>query len=116
MIKYNLVSAEIPKINLITGTVYGSAYSMMNSKGLGADYVFIWEGAKANIVKPSQAIIMLYGEHDEKKEEEYHQTHSSATALARHGYVDKIIAPSETRKYLIGAFETFANSNINEEI
>ena len=33
----------------------------------------------------------------------------SADAMARRGYADKRIKPSETRQYLAGAFETFAN-------
>jgi acetyl-CoA carboxylase carboxyltransferase component len=32
-------------------------------------------------------------------------------ALARHGFVDKVIAPEDSRKYLIGALEVFTNSS-----
>lgn len=108
-----LTCARIPKVNLITGEIYGSAYSMMNSKGLGADYVFMWKDANVNIINPKQAASILYPQSDasfvEKKAAEYEETHSSAQALARHGYVDKVIEAEDTRKYLVGAFETFAN-------
>lgn len=105
-----LTAANVPKVNLITGSNFGSAYSMMNSKGMGADYVFMWDTAEVSIVNPRQAIEMLYGSYDEEKEREYQESCSSATALARRGYADRIIKPEETRKYLTGAFETFVNS------
>lgn len=105
--------AAVPKINLITGEIYGSAYSMMNSRGLGADYVFMWKDADVNIINPRQAVEILYPGSDtemlNQRAEDYRNSHSSARALARHGYADKIIQPEDTRKYLIGAFETFAN-------
>ena len=104
-----LAFASVPKVNLMTGTIYGSVYSMMNSKGLGADYVFMWEDARANIVNPRSAVDFLFGKYDEKIAKEYEDTHSSAHALARHGYVDKVIRAEDTRKYLAGAFETFAD-------
>lgn len=104
-----LSSATVPKVNLIAGKVFGSAYSMLNSKGLGADYVFCWDSADVSIINPRQAVEMIYGKFDQDLAEEYHNTHSSALALARHGYVDRVIKPEETRKYLVGAFETFVN-------
>lgn len=105
--------AGVPKVNLITGEIYGSAYSMMNSRGMGADYVFMWKDADVNIINPRQAAEILYPGSDteslNKRAEDYRNSHSSARALARHGYADKIIRPEDTRKYLLGAFETFAN-------
>ena len=86
---------------------------MMNSKGLGADYVFMWENANVNIINPRQAVEILYPNAEaavlDERAQSYARTHCSAQALARHGYADKVIRPEETRKYLVGAFETFAN-------
>ena len=39
------------------------------------------------------------------KAKEYEELTLNVTGAARRGYVDQIIAPSETRKYVIGAFE-----------
>ncbi len=105
-----LSTTEAPKINLITGNVFGSAYSLLNSKGLGADYVFMWSNANVGIINPEQATEMIYGEYSQEKVQEYRDTYSSALALARSGLVDKVIEPEDTRKYLAGAFETFVNS------
>lgn len=105
-----LVSSEVPKVNLITGTIVGSAYSLLNSKGLSADYVFMWDDAGVSIVNPEQATEIIFGEYSAELEKQYRDTQSSAIALARHGFADKVIAPEESRKYIIGALQTFINS------
>ncbi|MGI6212440.1 MAG: carboxyl transferase domain-containing protein [Anaerovoracaceae bacterium] len=105
-----LTQSKVAKVSLIAGKAYGSIYSILNSKGLSADYVFMWDDADVSIIEPRQATEMIYGKFSDNLAREYYDTHSSALALARHGYVDKVIRPEETRKYLIGAFETFVNS------
>ena len=105
-----LTASDVPKINLVTGSIVGSAYSMMNSKGLGADYVFMWEGANVSIVEPRQATEVIFGKWSSELEQQFRDTQSSAVALARHGFADKVIAPEDSRKYLIGALQTFINS------
>ena len=106
-----LTSSDVPKLNLVTGSIVGSAYSMMNSKGLGADYVFMWDSANVSIVEPRQATEVIFGRWTSELEQQYRDTQSSAMALARHGFVDKVIAPEDSRKYLIGALEVFTNSS-----
>ncbi len=105
-----LTAADVPKINLVTGSIVGSAYSMMNSKGLGADYVFMWDSANVSIVEPRQATEVIFGQWSSELEQQFRDTQSSAVALARHGFADKVIAPEDSRKYLIGALQTFVNS------
>ena len=105
-----LTASEVPKINLVTGSIVGSAYSMMNSKGIGADYVFMWDSANVSIVDPRQATEVIFGKWSAELEQQFRDTQSSAVALARHGFADKVIAPEDSRKYLIGALQTFINS------
>ena len=106
-----LTAADGLKINLVTGNVTGSAYSLLNSRGLGADYTFMWDSAVASIVNPRQAVEVLFGKWSQENEDKYKEVQSGALALARHGLVDKVVAPEDTRKYLIGAFQTFVNSS-----
>ena len=49
------------------------------------------------------------GKWSEELEQQFIDDQSSAVALARHGFADKVIAPEESRKYLIGALQTFIN-------
>jgi len=41
----------------------------------------------------------------EEKAKEYAELQNSVNSAARRGYVDQIIEASDTRKYVIGAFE-----------
>ena len=66
-------NATVPKVNVVVGKAYGSAYVVMNSKSIGAA--------------------------------EYATLQNNVTSAARRGYVDTIIEPEDTRKYVIGAFE-----------
>jgi acetyl-CoA carboxylase carboxyltransferase component len=105
-----LAACDEPKINLITGKVVGSAYSLLNPKGLGADYVFMWDSADISIVDPRQATEVIFGKWTPELEQQFRDSQTNALALARHGFADKVIAPEESRKYLIGALQTFINS------
>ncbi len=106
----SLTDARVPKLNLITGTIVGSAFSLLNSKGLSADYVFMWDSADVSIVEPRQATEIIFGRWTPELEQQFRDTQTNALALARHGFADKVIDPEDTRKYLIGALQTFINS------
>jgi acetyl-CoA carboxylase carboxyltransferase component len=105
-----LAESERPLVNVITGKIVGSAYSLLGSKGIGADYVFMWDSAIGSIVNSRQAVEMLYGNWTQELEDKFKEGQSSALAMARHGLTDKVISAEETRKYLIGAMQVFANS------
>ena len=47
--------ATCPKVNLITADAYGSAYVAMNSKAIGADFVYAWEGVRIGTMDASLA-------------------------------------------------------------
>ena len=69
-----LTVSDVPKINLVTGSIVGSAYSMMNSKGLGADYVFMWDSANVSIVEPRQATEVIFGKWSSELEQQFRDT------------------------------------------
>lgn len=104
---YAFANATVPKINLITKEAYGSAFVAMNSKGLGADLTFAWEGASIGMMDANLAAKVMYADEkpevQKEKAAEYAKLQGSVDSAASRGYVDSIIAPAETRKYLIGA-------------
>lgn len=106
---YAFANATVPKVNVIIGKAYGSAYVAMNSKSIGADMVYAWPAAEIGMMDAALAAKIMYADSDadtiNAKAAEYKELQSSPLAAARRGYVDTIIEPSETRKYLIGAFE-----------
>ncbi len=102
-------SATVPKVNVITRKAFGSAYVVMNSKSLGADMTFAWTDAQIGMMDATLAAKIMYaGESAEVINENaarYASLQSSALSAAKRGYVDTVIAPEDTRKYVIGAFE-----------
>lgn len=106
---YAFANATVPKVNVIAGAAYGSAYVSMNSKGIGADMVYAWTGSSIGMMDAKLAAKIMYADGDaatqQEKAREYAALQASPEAAARRGYVDSIIEPKDTRKYVIGAFE-----------
>ncbi len=106
---YAFANATVPKVNVIAGAAYGSAYVSMNSKGIGADVVYAWTGSQIGMMDAKLAAKVMYADADaatqQEKASQYAALQSSPEAAAKRGYVDSIIEPKDTRKYVIGAFE-----------
>lgn len=101
--------ATCPKVNLIVGDAFGSAYVTMNSKAIGADLVYAWPNTKVGMMDAKMAAKIMYADASaevlDEKAAEYEKLQSDVMAAARRGYVDLIIEPADTRKYLVAAFE-----------
>lgn len=106
---YAFANATTPKLNLIIGNAYGSAYVTMNSKSIGADLVYAWPDARIGMMDASAAARIMYADASadvqSEKAAEYEKLQSSVLTAARRGYVDLIIEPEDTRKYVVAAFE-----------
>ena len=107
--------SNVPKVTCVIGNVYGSAAVLMNAKSIGADFVYAWPGLDMGMMDPKAAVKIIYTEEIEKAEDkvkfidektaEYKEAMCSVESAAKRGYVDTVIAPAETRKYVIAAFE-----------
>ena len=106
---YALCDSTVPKVNVYIKEAFGTAAVVMNSKALGADYTYAWTGAKIGSMDAKNAASIMYdGEGSsviDEKAKEYDALQVSAASAAKRGYVDTIIDPADTRKYVIGAFE-----------
>jgi acetyl-CoA carboxylase carboxyltransferase component len=106
---YALANATVPKVNLITGKAFGSAYVIMNSKAIGADITISWPDAQIGTMDASLAAKIICDGKDAdtvaKAATEYAQLQNNVKSAAARGYVDEIIEAADTRKYVIGAFE-----------
>ena len=106
---YTFANATVPKVNVIVGKAFGSAYIAMNSKSIGADMVYAWPNSEIGMMEADLAAKIMYAGEDasviREKAAEYKELQSSPMSAARRGYVDSIVEPADTRKYLIGAFE-----------
>jgi acetyl-CoA carboxylase carboxyltransferase component len=101
--------ATVPKLTVVLRKAYGGAVITMNSRDLGADAVFAWPGAEIGIMAARQAVDIVHRRRVDTEEARdllaasYEEEHLSADAAAASGYVDEVIAPSETRARLAGA-------------
>ena len=106
---YAFANATVPKVNVVIGNAYGSAYVAMNSKAIGADITMAWSDAQIGMMDAKLAAKIMYdGQAADKineKAAEYAALQNNVVSAARRGYVDQIIDPVDTRKYVIGAFE-----------
>lgn len=106
---YAFANATVPKVNVVIGKALGSAYVAMNSKAIGADITMAWPNAEIGAMEASLAAkILCDGQGAEKIaecKEAYAALQNNVNSAAARGYVDQIVSPQDTRKYVIGAFE-----------
>jgi acetyl-CoA carboxylase carboxyltransferase component len=106
---YAFANATVPKVNVIIGKAYGSAYVAMNSKAIGADITIAWPDAQIGMMDAKLAAkIICDGQGSDAIDacaKEYADLQNNVTSAAKRGYVDQIVEPADTRKYIIGAFE-----------
>lgn len=119
---FAFANATVPKVNLILKEAYGTAYMLMNSKHIGADYVYAWPTAQVSTMNSESAVKIMYEEAlqnaenpadlMQEKVKAYEEEHSSVYAVAAHGYIDDIIEPSATRKRVIAALEVLYTKQV----
>lgn len=106
---YAFANATVPKVNLIIGKAYGTAYVTMNSKAIGADITMAWPNAEIGTMDSKLAAKIMYegqgADVIHEKAAEYEALALSVASAAKRGYVDQIVDAADTRKYVIGAFE-----------
>ncbi len=107
--------ARVPRLTVVLRKAYGGAVITMNSKELGADVVFAWPDAEIGIMASAQAVgivdrrrIEAAGDADLAGElaRDYAARHLTADAAAASGFVDEVIAPTDTRGALAWALES----------
>ena len=106
---YAFANATVPKVNVIIGKAYGTAYTVMNSKAIGADITMAWPTAEIGTMDAKLASKIMYegqgADVIDAKAAEYAALQTSVTSAAKRGYVDQVVEAADTRKYVIGAFE-----------
>ena len=120
---YAFCEATVPKITVITRKAYGGAYCVMNSKHIGADMNYAWPSAEIAVMGAKGAAEIIFkkeinaaADPSEKwleKEKEYSDLFANPYRAAERGFVDEVIAPSETRSKLIKAFVMLENKVVN---
>lgn len=122
-ILYAFAESTVPKISIILRKAYGGSYCAMNSKNLGADYVFAWPICEFAVMGAGGAVDVIYHKRlAESKNpqklrselvEKYKKEYLDPYYAAKCGMVDDIILPEETREKIILALNSLDNKNIS---
>ena len=116
---YAYSEATVPKVTVILRKAYGGGYIAMNSRHLGADFMFAWPTAEIAVMGPEGAANIIFRKEIEEAEdkdamraqkvEEYKEKFANPFVAAAKGYIDSVIEPSETRDLLLHAIEVSAH-------
>jgi acetyl-CoA carboxylase carboxyltransferase component len=112
---YAYSEATVAKITVILRKAYGGGYIAMNSRHLGADFVFSWPSAEIAVMGPEGAANIIFRkeimEADDQdamrqiKVQEYIEKFANPYVAASKGYIDGVIEPAETRALLLHSLE-----------
>jgi propionyl-CoA carboxylase beta chain len=112
---YAYAEATVPKLTVITRKAYGGAYIVMGSKKLGADLNLAWPTAQIGVMGAQGAVNILYrrdlaavaaegGDVEARRQEiisQYEEELLNPYQAAELGYLDAVIAPSDTRLQVV---------------
>ena len=112
---YAFAEATAPKIAIMTGSAVGAGFVAMGGRSI-ADVAYAWPTAMISPLTAQAAVQTLSGEQlnaGESREalEEKYRASCGALEAARAGVVDDVIAPRESRKYIIAALELLATKH-----
>lgn len=116
---YAYIEATVPKVTVIMRKSFAGAYLGMCCKDTGADVVFAWPTARITIVGAQTAASVIFAkeiksaENPKEVEEaricQFQELYENPYRAAERGYVDEVIRPRETRKYLNRALDVLEN-------
>ncbi len=108
---YAYSEATVPKVTVILRKAYGGGYIAMNSRHLGADFVFALPSAEIAVMGPEGAANIIFAKEIKEaadpdamraaKVQEYVDKFANPFVAAAKGYIDAVIEPNETRNLLI---------------
>lgn len=106
---------EVPVVTVNTGVAYGTLFTVLGSKALGADVVFALDFAKIGVLDPKASVSMMWAdkllgskaalEKRKSLEEDWALYMSTPLMAAYAGHVDDIINANELRMRIASALE-----------
>ncbi len=116
---YAYSEATVPKVTIILRKAYGGGYIAMNSRHLRADFVFAWPTAEIAVMGPEGAANIIFrkeimeaenpAEMRKQKVAEYKDKFANPYVAAAKGYIDSVIPPADTRKFILHALDISGN-------
>lgn len=110
-------AASSPIVTVVTGEAYGSLFTVMGSKSIGADVVYALEGAKIAAMNASSAVAFLFNDEitaDKSRsdlESQWNEYVANPVEAAASGEIDDIISLSELRVRLGAALSMLSSKS-----
>ena len=111
--------ATTPKIAVICGAAYGSAYVALAGRGANADYAVAWPDAVISALSPATAVAFMEGDKITKDktraqvEAEYAANEAGAVAAAAKGHIDDVVDPANTRAAVVSAIDMLIGKRVS---
>jgi propionyl-CoA carboxylase beta chain len=118
---YAYAAASVPRLAIVLRKAYGGAYIVMDSKGLGNDWCGAWPTAEIAVLGAPGAVQILHGRRlasmgsdDERAREqaalerEFEERFANPYVAAERGFVDDVLAATDTRRMLADALNRFS--------
>ncbi len=122
-ILYAFCEATVPCMTVITRKAYGGAYIVMGSKHIGGDLNLAWPSAEIAVMGAAGACQIIFRKEidaaadsaaEEKRQtDHYAEKFATPYVAAAKGYIDAVIFPSETRKYLLQGLRSCQKKQVN---
>jgi acetyl-CoA carboxylase carboxyltransferase component len=120
---YAYSEATVAKVTMVMRKAYGGAYIVMGSKHLGGDYNLAWTSAEIAVMGPEGAVSIVFSKDIAAAEnpaaerdrliKNYRAEFATPLIAASRGYLDDVIAPSESRIRIIHALEALREKRQN---
>jgi len=120
---FSYINATVPKVTVIVRKSFAGAYLGMCCKDTGADLVFAWPQATVTIVGAETAASVIFAKEIKNSEnpketrdgriKEYRDLYENPYNAAERGYIDDVIMPNETRKYICDALDLLENKQVS---
>jgi acetyl-CoA carboxylase carboxyltransferase component len=113
--------ASVPSVTVILRKAFGGAFIAMNSKALGADYVFAWPHAELGVMGAEQAVGILDrreiaaaedpAAHRRRLARAYAETLLHVDGAGADGFIDEVITPDSTRARIASCLASLADAH-----
>jgi len=118
---YAYIDATVPKISIVLRKSYAGAYLAMCCKDTGADFMFAWPQAKVTIVGADTAASVIFAKEiksspnpEQTRQERvqlYSDLYENPYMGAERLYLDDVIMPRDTRKYINRCLDILENKS-----
>ena len=119
---YAYSESTVAKVTVILRKAYGGGYIAMGSRHLRSDFAFAWPSAEIAVMGAEGAANIIFKKEiteaedpvqmRELKIKEYRDKFANPYVAASKGYVDAVIDPADTRKFIEQALSVAATKNV----